>query len=154
MTTEFCTHDTLLCRIVIHTNGTSITGIAFDLLKEVPVTPPVSALTVEAIRQIDEYFAGKRKEFKLPLDLEGTPFQKAVWQQLALIPYGKTVSYKQIAIASGSPNGARAVGMACNKNPIPIIIPCHRVVGSNGGLTGFACGTDTKQSLLELESHN
>ncbi len=105
-------------------------------------------------KQLDEYFAGKRKTFDLRLNPKGTPFQKKVWAALCEIPYGKTASYKEIAQAVGNPDAARAVGMACNKNPIAIVIPCHRVVGSNGALTGYASGLDRKKQLLEFEQSN
>ena len=105
----------------------------------------------EAARQLDEYFAGRRKEFDLPLAPKGTVFQQKVWQALQKIPYGTTVTYKDIAIAVGNPLACRAVGMANHNNPIGIIIPCHRVIGANGKLTGYAGGLDKKQLLLDLE---
>lgn len=102
-------------------------------------------------KQLDEFFEGKRTAFDLPLAPKGTEFQKKVWNVLKEIPYGETRSYKDIAIAVGSPKGFRAVGMANNKNPIAIIVPCHRVIGANGKLVGYASGTDIKSFLLELE---
>ena len=102
-------------------------------------------------QQLGEFFEGKRKEFDLPLNPAGTEFQKKVWNALREIPYGETRSYKDIAIAVGSPKGFRAVGMANNKNPIAIIIPCHRVVGTNGKLVGYAGGMEAKEWLLSLE---
>ncbi|MFI5092471.1 MAG: methylated-DNA--[protein]-cysteine S-methyltransferase [Candidatus Acidiferrales bacterium] len=104
------------------------------------------------IRQLEEYFDGKRKEFDLQLILEGTEFQLLVWHNLQKIPYGETVSYGQLARRIGSPEAARAVGLANGSNPIPIIIPCHRVIGSNGNLTGFGGGLPIKKKLLALES--
>ena len=106
----------------------------------------------EAIGQLRAYFAGKLTEFELPLVLEGTEFQLHVWRNLQKIPYGETVSYGQLAKRIGSPDAARAVGLANGSNPIPIIIPCHRVIGSNGDLTGFGGGLPTKKKLLALES--
>lgn len=108
-------------------------------------------LNAETARQLDEYFAGSRKEFDLPLCPKGTDFQKKDWKALCSIPYGQTRTYKEIAQAIGCPKGFRAVGLANNKNPIMIIIPCHRVIGSDGSLTGYAGGTHIKQYLLELE---
>ncbi|MGB2620931.1 MAG: methylated-DNA--[protein]-cysteine S-methyltransferase [Candidatus Acidiferrum sp.] len=105
----------------------------------------------EAMRQLETYFEGKLREFDLPLALEGTEFQKLVWSNLQKIPYGETVSYGQLARRIGSPEAARAVGLANGSNPIPIIIPCHRVIGSNGNLTGFGGGLPVKKKLLELE---
>lgn len=101
--------------------------------------------------QLDEYFQGKRTTFSLPFKLTGTPFQLAVWKELQNIPYGKTTSYKEIAQKINKPKAYRAVGMANNKNPLPIIIPCHRVIGSNGKLIGYAGGLKLKNYLLELE---
>ena len=105
----------------------------------------------EVKRQIGEYFAGKRRKFDLELAPEGTPFQLAAWRQLRRIPYGKTISYGEQARRMGRPKAARAVGGANGENPISIIVPCHRVIGSDGKLTGFGGGTDVKRRLLELE---
>ena len=110
-----------------------------------------SSVLNNAISQLNEYFAGTRKSFDLPLKFDGTEFQKLVWRELQNIPYGKTISYKELAEKTGNIKACRAVGMANNKNPIPIIIPCHRVVGSNGKLTGYAGGLEVKKFLLELE---
>ena len=101
--------------------------------------------------QLEEYFSGKRKTFDIPLAPKGTEFQRKVWKALTLIPYGSTCSYKDIAEGIGCNKGYRAVGMANNKNPIMIIIPCHRVIGANGKLTGYAGGLDLKEELLKLE---
>lgn len=103
------------------------------------------------IKQLDEYFLKKRQIFDIKLNPQGTTFQKQVWQQLQKIEYGKTKYYAEIADEINIPKAARAIGMANNKNPIPIIIPCHRVIGKNGSLTGFAGGLDVKQQLLGLE---
>jgi O-6-methylguanine DNA methyltransferase len=105
----------------------------------------------EPIRQIREYFTGRRKAFSVRLDLQGTEFQKKVWNALAEVPYGKTESYAGIARRIRNPHAARAVGAACGANPIPILIPCHRIVGRDGSLTGFAGGLRMKEKLLELE---
>ena len=110
-------------------------------------TEPLSMATI----QLDEYFQGKRTTFSLPFKLTGTPFQLAVWKELQNIPYGKTTSYKEIAQKINKPKAYRAVGMSNNKNPLPIIIPCHRVIGSNGKLIGYAGGLKLKNYLLELE---
>jgi methylated-DNA-[protein]-cysteine S-methyltransferase len=106
----------------------------------------------EVMRQLREYFDGKLKEFDLPLTLEGTEFQRRVWTSLLAIPYGETISYAELAQRIGNPKAVRAVGLANGSNPIPIIIPCHRVIGSNGSLTGFGGGLVTKKQLLALES--
>lgn len=108
-------------------------------------------LILEARRQLEEYFALERHQFSLPLCPAGTPFQQKVWAALRQIPYGTTVSYKELAIAIGNEKACRAVGMANHRNPIGIIVPCHRVVGANGDLTGYAAGLSRKRQLLELE---
>jgi len=105
----------------------------------------------EAVSQLEEYFAGTRREFDLPLDPAGTAFQQSAWNVLRTIPYGTTISYGQQAEQLGDPNKARAVGAANGKNPLSIVVPCHRVVGSNGQLTGFAGGLDVKSWLLDHE---
>ena len=105
----------------------------------------------EALKQMSEYFSGKRKKFDLPLYFEGTEFQKSVWNELRKIPYGTTVSYKNIAEGINNEKAVRAVGNANNKNKIMIIVPCHRVIGKNGKLVGFAGGLDKKEFLLEHE---
>lgn len=106
---------------------------------------------VETERQLKEYFAGKRKTFSLGLDMRGTRFQKDVWEKLLAIPFGETRSYGQLAKQLGNPRATRAVGAANGKNPLSIIVPCHRVIGSSGKLTGFAGGLQTKAKLLSLE---
>ncbi|MGO2118943.1 MAG: methylated-DNA--[protein]-cysteine S-methyltransferase [Fusobacterium sp.] len=105
----------------------------------------------ETIREIEEYFQGKRKEFTIKLSPIGTNYQKIVWKELKKIPYGKLNTYKEIAEKIGNPKATRAVGMANNKNPLPIIIPCHRVIGTNGKLTGFARGLEIKSKLINFE---
>ncbi|HYD17340.1 MAG TPA: methylated-DNA--[protein]-cysteine S-methyltransferase [Patescibacteria group bacterium] len=105
----------------------------------------------EAERQLGEYFAGTRDAFTLPLDFSGTPFQKKVWQALCNIPFGETRSYADIAAEIGNPKAVRAVGSANRRNPVSIMAPCHRVIGKNGGLTGFAAGLQVKEFLLALE---
>lgn len=105
----------------------------------------------EVYTQVNEYLTGRRKQFDVPLKYQGTQFQQSVWQELQKIPYGQTRSYQEIAIGIGNEKAVRAVGQANNKNPIMIIIPCHRVIHKNGDITGFACGVEVKQYLLNLE---
>jgi methylated-DNA-[protein]-cysteine S-methyltransferase len=105
-----------------------------------------------AVKQLREYFAGRRAEFDLPLAPEGTEFQRSVWRNLQDIPYGETISYGELAKRVGNPKASRAVGAANGQNPIPIVIPCHRVIGANGKLTGFGGGLPTKEALLALET--
>ena len=109
-------------------------------------------LLEEAARQLEEYFAGQRKEFSLPLAPKGTEFQLRVWQALLQIPYGETCSYGELAAMVGNPKACRAVGGANHRNPLSILIPCHRVVGTKGNLTGYAGGLNVKEFLLKLES--
>lgn len=108
-------------------------------------------LLERARRQLEEYFAGKRRSFDLPLAPQGTPFQRQVWQTLAGIGYGETLSYGQLAARVGRPTASRAVGAANGRNPLPIVLPCHRVIGADGSLTGFGGGLPTKRFLLRLE---
>ncbi|RLE39793.1 cysteine methyltransferase [Candidatus Acetothermia bacterium] len=105
----------------------------------------------DAVAQLFEYFSGFRRQFDLPLDLRGTAFQLAVWEKLLGVPYGETISYGELALEIGKPTAARAVGAAVGANPIPIIVPCHRVIGKTGGLVGFGGGLDLKRRLLALE---
>jgi methylated-DNA-[protein]-cysteine S-methyltransferase len=110
------------------------------------------AILLETERQLGEYFAGRRKTFSVPLDMRGTSFQKNVWDALLAIPFGETKSYGQLAAQLGNAKAMRAVGAANGRNPISIIVPCHRVIGSSGKLTGFAGGLETKARLLDLEA--
>ena len=105
----------------------------------------------DAVAQLSEYFSGSRRQFDLPLDLRGTAFQLAVWEKLLGVPYGETISYGELALEIGKPTAARAVGAAVGANPIPIIVPCHRVIGKTGELVGFGGGLDLKRRLLALE---
>lgn len=116
-----------------------------------PGSPEARRHLAAAVKQLREYFAGRRTEFELPLDLEGTAEQRRVWQELCAIPFGATASYGEIARRIGSPAGARAVGRACATNPVPVVVPCHRVVGADGSLHGFGGGLWRKQRLLEHE---
>ena len=115
-------------------------------------TESARGVTSDTLRQLREYFAGRRSEFDLPLDPAGTEFQRTVWRLLREIPYGETISYGELARRVGNPQASRAVGAANGRNPIPIVIPCHRVIGSNGKLTGFGGGLPTKEALLGLEA--
>ncbi len=114
--------------------------------------PENHPLLAAVSRQLSEYFTGRRQAFELPQSPQGTPFQLAVWEIMQQIPYGETMTYGEIAARLGNQNKARAVGSAANKNPLPLVIPCHRVMGARGRLTGFAGGLATKQFLLNLET--
>ena len=117
-----------------------------------PAEERETPLLAEAMRQLAEYFAGERREFELPLAPEGTPFMRRVWAELVKVSYGATATYGEIAERIGNPGGSRAVGLANNRNPIAIIIPCHRIIGSSGKLVGYAGGVELKERLLALES--
>lgn len=148
-------YDTLIGRMGIAENGTAITNVFLDqynmpddfVIQE-------TELLKEAIAQLTDYLAGKRKTFDLPLSPHGTEFQQAVWKALRAIPYGETRTYKQIAESVGRSKAFRAVGMANNKNPILIFVPCHRVIGTNGRLLGFAAGIEVKEKLINLERNH
>ena len=129
--------------------GGAITRI--ELSDAIDASSAPTPLLREAELQIMAYLEGKRQQLDFPIRMVGTPFQQRVWRALQQIPYGTTCTYGAIAAEIGNPRASRAVGMACNKNPLLLIVPCHRVVGANGKLTGFAYGTDAKRWLLELE---
>ena len=142
-------------KIAIAEENGAISHILFDGDMSLDDYEKKETKTIQkAAKQLKAYFAGELKVFDVPLALNGTPFQKAAWKALMEIPYGQTCSYKDIAIKIGNPKAVRAVGMANNKNKIPIIIPCHRVIGTNGKLVGYAGGLEVKQQLLDLEADN
>lgn len=149
---------TLIAELGIIEEGGNITNIIFNPPKIETLNIKSSIVEEEtpvlnnAIAQINEYFSKKRKYFDLPIKLNGTQFQLSIWQKLNSIPYGNTKAYKQIASEIGNPKASRAVGNANNKNPIPILIPCHRVIGANGTLTGYRGGINVKKALLNLEN--
>ena len=145
--------DTPIGKLTVVAAGTGIRRILWD-----GEAPPEGAfegrsdILDAAVTQIREYFAGARTTFDLPLDLGGTPFQQKVWLELATIPFGTTISYGEQARRIGRPQAARAVGAANGRNPVPVVLPCHRVIGSGGALTGFGGGLDTKRTLLRHEA--
>lgn len=153
--------------------GDAVCGVAFTPPEAVPPSVPLSVESVppsvelpsqaspvsgaglleQVRRELDEYFAGVRTEFGLPLLVRrGSEFERAVWRQIAAIPYGETTTYGAIARAVGEPGGAQAVGLACNRNPLPLVVACHRVIGSDGKLVGFGGGLERKRFLLQLEA--
>ncbi len=148
----FFVYPTPLGRVTLAGDGEGLTHIAFGV-KQFSGAYTATALTNRASTEIQEYLAGKRQTFDIPLKPFGTPFQTKVWNALGNIPYGQTRSYKEVASMIGNPKAMRAVGMANNKNPLPIMIPCHRVIGSRGDLVGYAYGLKIKQFLLELEKN-
>ena len=136
----------------------AITGVYFEGATHAPTidagwraADAREAPFAQCVRQLGEFFAGKRRAFELPLAPRGTPFQQRVWREIARIPYGETISYSALAERAGSPGSARAAGAATGRNPLSIVVPCHRVVGGSGALTGYAGGLDRKLELLTLE---
>ena len=147
---KFVTYDSPYGLLRIVYDGERIIGIRQNGEEDVEGAKS-SALTDIVVSQLKEYFVGTRQFFDFPYEMRGTAFQLKVWDALCRIPYGETRTYKEIAIEVGSPKASRAVGMANNRNPIFIVVPCHRVVGANGSLVGYAGGVEMKESLLELE---
>jgi methylated-DNA-[protein]-cysteine S-methyltransferase len=153
----YVTVDSPIGHLLLQTDGISLTGLYMD----VPSRPPRginewredanAGPLPQAVRQLGEYFAGNRLDFDLPLRLQGTEFQQRVWRALTEIPYGATWSYGELAKRIGNPNASRAVGLANGRNPISILVPCHRVIGADGSLTGYGGGLERKQWLLAHE---
>lgn len=146
-------YDSHIGRISIADDGECITDVFFGKPGSLQTRfrDHETRLNQAAQTQLEEYFSGERKEFDLPIKLDGTPFQVSVWEALQRIPYGETRSYRDIAEEIGNPNSYRAVGLANNKNPISVIIPCHRVIGANGDMIGYGGGLNKKRRLLDLE---
>lgn len=152
---DYALYNSPLGILKISEENQKIVGV--DLLQEAEMIEKIqyhTDLQYKACKQLEEYFEGKRKKFTLPLNYNGTEFQKKVWNELQNIPYGETVSYEDIAIRIGNKKAVRAIGQANTRNPIMIIIPCHRVINKNGTLGGFGCGTNIKEYLLTLEKGN
>ena len=159
----FCYVDSPIGRLMLTSDGTALTGLYMNLYRNKRTKLPnpgddwIQNATKDplpaAVRQLQEYFAGTRRKFDLPLKMQGTEFQQRVWRELTQIPFGETRSYGQLAKRLGNPNGSRAVGLANGRNPIAVIVPCHRVIGADGSLTGFGGGLDRKQWLLTHEGY-
>ena len=147
--------DTPIGKLTLAESNGFLTHIFFEGEQPaLPSTTETSPVLKQTATELAEYFAGARKTFTVPIKPAGTPYFQRIWTIMqAKVPYGQTISYQELAALAGNERAARAVGLANNRNPIPIIIPCHRVRGKNGTLTGFRAGLDTKQKLLELESH-
>jgi methylated-DNA-[protein]-cysteine S-methyltransferase len=152
----FCYLQSPIGRLMLASDGVALTGLYMEPSRKTQSTdgwsedaaaPPLAA----ALRQLTEYFAGTRREFDLPLRLRGTEFQKRVWQELTEIPYGQTWSYGELAKRINNPSASRAVGLANGRNPISILVPCHRVIGADGSLTGYGGGLERKRWLLAHE---
>lgn len=143
--------DTPIGPLLLAADGGSLTRILFSPKEQAPTTTG-STILARARDQLEEYFAGTRLEFNLPLGPHGTPFQQEVWSALTTIPYGRTRTYGELARQLGTPTGPRAVGAANGQNPLPVVIPCHRVIGADGSLVGYGGGLDRKRALLDLET--
>ncbi len=155
--TSYCIFKQPLGDLLLVANETELIGLYFDGRPHVPVArstwtlDPQHPVLRQAEKQLEEFFAGKRTCFSLPLHFEGTEFQERIWREIARIPYGQTMSYGELARRAGNPRAIRAAGMNTGKNPLGIVIPCHRVIGKDGGITGYAGGLEWKQHLLNLE---
>src|SRR5262249_7786287 len=149
-------YDSPQGRMLLVANGDGLCGVYFDGQKYLPEVEgredPKHPALRQAKRELEEYFGGKRKRFETALAPEGTPFQRSVWNAISTVAFGETITYGELARRAGSPGSARAAGAATGRNPIGIIVPCHRIVGSDGSLTGYAGGIDRKRALLALES--
>lgn len=155
MINHYCYYKSPTGTLTLQANAQGLLGVWFETQKtqaenlgKLDKNQPILRRTIE---QLEEYFAGEREHFTVPIALSGTEFQQQVWSALVTIPFGKTWCYQELANAIGNPKAVRAVGLANSKNPISIIIPCHRVIGKNGKLTGYAGGVERKQALLEHE---
>ena len=155
MTKKYTRFTSPLGEVVVQANAQGITGVWFETHTTRPddlgAHDDFDHILKDAVHQLHEYFDGKRTVFDLPISADGTEFQNKVWQALTTIPYGETWSYQDLADAIGSPKSVRAVGAANGKNPISVIVPCHRVIGKDGKLTGYAGGVARKKQLLILE---
>lgn len=149
--THFTTMPSPVGELTIAADDLGITAVAFPGDISVPKDAAANPLVREAERQLRAYFAGKLTRFDLPLNPSGTVFQKSVWQALCAVPHGATASYGEIAAAIGNPKASRAVGLANGRNPIAIVVPCHRIIGRDGSLTGYGGGLDRKRWLLAHE---
>ncbi len=143
--------DTPMGLLYVVFYGTSVVRISFTEDFNIEVTHLDTAIDYDVAKQLNDYFEGKRTYFDFAVELTGSKFQQAVWLELMKIPYGTVTTYGEIARRIGKPLASRAVGMACNRNPLLLVVPCHRVVGANGKLVGFACGVNIKKYLLDLE---
>jgi len=140
--------------LIIEENENAITGLYFHAGNEPSAQEPPEGILLQCVKELEEYFHKERREFTVPVRLSGTEFRKKVWKELSNIPYGKTISYKALAEAIGNPAAVRAVGGANHHNPVSIIVPCHRVIGASGSLTGYGGGLWRKEWLIEHERNN
>ncbi|MGW5560487.1 methylated-DNA--[protein]-cysteine S-methyltransferase [Micromonospora sp. NPDC003944] len=144
--------DSPIGEFSVATDGTNVCGAAFGRV-DAAVDQPGDALSRQAVTELRAYFAGELTAFTIPVSMpRGSDFERAVWREMTRIPYGETLTYGEVARLVGDPGAARAVGVACNRNPVPVIVPCHRIVGVGGKLVGFGGGLPRKVKLLELEA--
>lgn len=164
MDIKYCTFESEIGRVVLYEKyggicavdleGKNVPGLRDRLFRDAELQEEETELLLQAVREMKEYFAGRRRTFDLPLYMEGTDFQKRVWNALLQIPYGETRSYGEMAAMIGNRKACRAVGMANNRNPLMILVPCHRVIGADGSLVGYGGGLHIKEWLLALERKN
>jgi methylated-DNA-[protein]-cysteine S-methyltransferase len=154
MAIRYAVYDTALGDVTILANDKALVGMKFGAVDPEGALNEENAVLYDAIIELNQYCFGQRKSFDLKLQPDGSDFEKKVWAFIQTIPYGKTMTYEEVAQAIGEPNGERSVGGALNRNPIPIFIPCHRIIGKGGALVGYICGVDLKKKLLGMEKAN
>jgi O-6-methylguanine DNA methyltransferase len=155
MPLRYAVYDTSIGDVTIIANEKAVTGLLFGAVDPAGCLNEENAVLYDAIIEINQYFYRQRKTFDLKLQPDGTDFEKKVWDYIrANLPYGKTMTYEEVAQGIGEPNGERSIGMALNHNPIPLLIPCHRVIGKNGSLVGYSGGIELKKWLLTMEKTN
>ncbi len=154
MSLRYAVYDTPAGDVTIIAKERALSRFVFGVEDPSDAINEENTCLYDAIMEINQYFFGQRHSFDLKLDPEGTPFEKRVYEYVSLIPYGDTRTYEEVAIGIGEPKAVRAVGMALNRNPLPVFIPCHRVIGKNGDLVGYVGGIELKRKMLKLEKDN
>ncbi len=154
MSLRYAVYDTPAGDVTIIAKEKALSRFIFGVVDPSDAVNEENTCLYDAIMEINQYFFGQRHSFDLKLDPEGTPFEKRVYEYVSLIPYGDTRTYEEVAIGIGEPKAVRAVGMALNRNPLPVFIPCHRVIGKNGDLVGYVGGLELKRKMLKLEKDN
>ncbi|HBB05712.1 MAG TPA: cysteine methyltransferase [Firmicutes bacterium] len=154
MALRYAVYDTLAGDVTIISKEKALSNLIFGVLDPAEAINEENICLYDAIMELNQFFFGQRHSFDIPLDPDGTPFEKKVYEYVSTIPYGSTKTYEEVAEAVGEPRGARAVLMALNRNPLPVFIPCHRVVGKSGEMMGYVGGLELKKKLLHLEAAN